>query len=105
MIANHSNYGSQSAPAGSWQGNSSDRLVDASLLTSARNMSSWIFEAENHLGTIRAILFGEGQENSTGKQPAPGNVAGIVSDAGTRMASMCGDLRTLINRLEQQQPG
>lgn len=71
---------------------------EPSMLGRATELLNHVATAELHSASLRSALFGEGECDGIHPQ-IPTSLDGLLKDACTRVASLCGELATIKSRL------
>ena len=74
-------------------------IREKTTLGRAQELLNWIATLEQHKSVLFGDLFGMGENGDLLKRNEPTNLDSMIADACTRVASLCGDLSTLRNRL------
>jgi hypothetical protein len=73
------------------------QINEPTLTGAVQQIHDHIALAEQRLAILRGHFWGEGESGSN--RPMPTTLRGMIDDIGTRLASLCGDLATINQRV------
>lgn len=73
--------------------------AEPTTLGKATELLNHLSTLELHVASMRSALFGEASSNDNPPRSMPSTISGLLSEASTRAACLCGELSTINGKL------